>query len=456
VPSLPKASRDHDRGGRHWESWALRVLLVGIVAYHASHGNWNGAIVAGEGILAVMIPLLISRFSGWHVPRLLELTFVLAMVLQFGSESFKLFEIFTYWDKLVHPAEIFLAAGVATFLFLGYRELHRLGIPDGLAAAGAMLFGMTLGATWELVEFALDWFGNANLQKSNADTLTDILTNDVGAIFGTLAAFWLYRHKTAPHQRSEFGEIAEWMTDRLAQLLARHGFLVGVAVAILVTGIVAAGWLIDRQPIPPPPSATGQSGTWTFSPGSGTSGPFGVLLGEWGTDERGICRTNTERPPPGSEQMGLLMLGPGTSYGDGVSYLASTRLLAERPPLGSGTAMEVGIAFGVRGPDDFYLLSASMLHDVLILERYVHGRRRDLREERLRWRGDEWHTLGVEVRGDRALATADGRPIFEERGLAETNGGVGLWARVTTAGCFGEARVEPGGSVSGGQPTSVA
>ena len=55
----------------------------------------------------------------------------------FERPPFKLFELLTYWDKVIHPAEIFLASGVATFLFLGYREIHELEIPDGLAAAGA-------------------------------------------------------------------------------------------------------------------------------------------------------------------------------------------------------------------------------------------------------------------------------------------------------------------------------
>jgi hypothetical protein len=38
--------------------------------------------------------------------------FVLGMAFQFISESTKLFELFTYWDKLVHPALIAAAPGM--------------------------------------------------------------------------------------------------------------------------------------------------------------------------------------------------------------------------------------------------------------------------------------------------------------------------------------------------------
>jgi hypothetical protein len=365
------------------------------------------------------------------------------MFFQYGSESFKLFELLTYWDKVVHPVEIFLATGVVTYLLLGYRDLHRLDIPDHLSAAVAMLFGMTFGAAWELLEFAADWFGNANLQKSNADTMTDILTNDAGAIFGALLAFWLYRRMTNDHQRAEFGEIAEWLTARLDRLLTRHGGLVGILVALLFAGIIAAGWFVDRGPLPAPPGTRGQAQTWSFAPGADWAPSASALRGVWQPDERGICRVNPDRPRPGSEQMGLLALAPGASYGGDEGFVASTRLFLERPALGSGTAMEGGLAFGVRGPDDFYLLRLSALHDVVALERYVHGRKREQRQEHVLTHGDEWHELQARVLGDRVAATLDGRPILEEGGLLETDGGLGLWARVSGAGCFSQARMEP-------------
>src|SRR5262249_2200419 len=253
---------------------------------------------------------------------------------------------------------IFLATGVATFLLLGYRKIHNLDIPDGLAAAGAMMFGMVLGASWELVEFAFDWFGNANLQKSNADTMTDILTNDAGAIFGALFAFWLYRHHTDDNQHVEFGKIADWLTDRLAHLLGRHGFAAGVVVALIFAAIVFAGWLMDRAPIPPAMGAPGTDHTWTFTAGAPDNGTAAVLVGNWTEDPRGVCRTDSQRPAPGSEKMGLYALEPGHVFSADQGYATAGSYYVERPPFGAGTAMEAGVAFGVRDPANFYVVRA--------------------------------------------------------------------------------------------------
>lgn len=444
---LPGEGRPGEPGHRpsrvHWESWALRAVLVAVVAVQAMRGNPEGLKVGLMGFVLTLIPRAVDRLGKHHVPRLLELTFVLAIVLQFASESFKLFELFTYWDKIVHPSEIFLATGVALYLLLGYRHVHDIKMPDGLSALAGMVFGMTLGAAWELIEFAFDWFGNANLQKSNADTMTDILTNDAGAIFGALLAFWLYRHTQDDDQKEQFGRLADWMTDRLGRVLERHGKLVGIIVALIFAAIIFAGWYIDRGPIPPAPTAQGTPASWSFGPAGASGGPTEQVLGLWRPDQSGICQINpSPQPRPGSEKMGLLGLGLGSSYGQSGPFAFSSRFAAVRPPLGAGTAMDTGLAFGIRGPEDFYLLHASEIHDVVALDRYIHGRKRGQREEHVLLRANEWHELRLELRGDRVTAALDGRPVFEEGGLVETDGGIGLWSRETTAGCFNEARVE--------------
>jgi hypothetical protein len=141
--------------------------------------------------------------------------------------------------------------------------------------------------------------------------------------------------------------------------------------------------------------------------------------------------------------MGLLSLNPDAAYGlDGRPYSISTRYWVERPRLGNGTTMEAGVVFGMRSPEDFYLAHVSVLHDVVVLERYVHGRKRDNREERLRTGGNEWHDLSVRVDGDSATVVVDGREVFREGGLQGTSGGAALWARVTASACFSEARVD--------------
>lgn len=428
----------------HWESWLLRLALLATAAYQVTSGNKDGAVVAGEGLVVSLLPLVVQRLSGTHVPRPLEVAFVLGMALQFISESTKLFELFTYWDKVVHPTLVALTGMIAAWFLLGYRDAFGKRVPVHLAGAFGMLLAMAVGAFWEFVEFASDWFGDANLQKSNADTMTDIISNDIGAFVATLFGLWLYTHVFSENQRRELGLIARWLAHGPRLLLQRHGRAIGAVACAAFAGVLFLAQWIDRdEPALASGLSSGQSRSWNFV--ADPSGDTLVLAGDWVADARGICRENLEHPKPGSEKMGVLELVPGSVYGD-QPYSVEARYFEERPPIEQGTEMNGGIAFGIRDDKDFDLLEQSALHDILRLDRYVRGNRRDLREMLFRTHGNEWHVLHVDVSGSSVTASVDGETVFSVDQVPDTQGGIGLWARTAAATCFSDARVAVGGN----------
>jgi hypothetical protein len=440
---------DTHSGPLHWESWLLRLLLVAVGAFEViAQGNREGATVAAEGLLVTLVPLLIQRFGHVHVPRPLEFVYVLGMTLQFVSEGTKLFEVFYYWDKIVHPGLVALTALMAGWLLLGYRDVYACRLPTHLLALLGFLTGATIGAFWEFIEFSSDWFGNADLQKSNADTMTDMMANDIGAFVAILIGFRLYLHVFSANQREETGEVAHWLTSGLGKLLDRFGRPLGAVLALAVAAAIGAGVWIDRNP-PALASglAPGGSQSWTLASMSDVQS----LAGDWVPDSRGTCRVNLEHPRPGSEKMGLLELGPGTIYGqDQAAFSVTAHYFEERPPKTEGSQMDAGIAFGIRDAQNFYLLEESALHDILRLDRYVHGKRRDVRETLVRTHGNEWHTLELTVQGNRVTAGLDGHAYYDVSGVADTTGGVGVWGRTAAATCFDTAQVLVGPAVTAG------
>ena len=427
-----------------WEQWLLRAALLVTGAVQFAARNTGGGLVALEGLVWTFLPFLVEWLGHTHVPRAVSRTFIAIVALQFVSESMKLFEIFYYWDKILHPLEVALGTLIFAWLFLGYVDTYRLRLSRPCVGALAMLLGAAFGTLWEFVEFTGDWFGNADLQKSNADTMTDIFSNDVGAYLATIAALWLYHRAIEAEGRRALGEFARWLTRGPGHLFERHGKLAGsVATAILALAAFAF-WFFGRQtapPLPPgPPIAAPRS--WSFT-STGLDHDVSVLDGYWQPDPRGVCRLNPEHPRPGSEKPGLVSLAPGSLLGNAGGFVARAHYIEQRPPPGTGSQMTAGIAFGIRDKDTFYVLESSSLHDVVRLDRYVRGTRRDVREEHAVTRGDEWHDLEVRVAGDRVTAVLDGRPLFTQTRVPDTAGGLGLWARATNAACFATASVEP-------------
>jgi hypothetical protein len=140
--------------------------------------------------------------------------------------------------------------------------------------------------------------------------------------------------------------------------------------------------------------------------------------------------------------MGVLELTPGLAYGgDGQPFTMQARYYEERPPNLSGSEMDAGVVFGIRDADNFGLLEQSALHDVLRLDTFVHGRRRDLRDKLFRTHGDEWHTLQVTVSGSTVTAGVDGQTIYTVADVPRTDGPIGLWARAAAPTCFSDVTV---------------
>ncbi len=418
-----------------WLAWALRLWLVAIGVYQVVSGNTAGALVAAEGIVVTLLPLLIRKLSNTSIPAPVEVLYVIGIALQFTSESLKLFELFTYWDKIVHPTLVALTSWLSAWLLLGYRDSEHKRMPIHMIGAIALLIGISVGALWEYVEFLSDWFGDANLQKSNADTMTDLIANDIGAFVATLVGLHLYPRWLTSEERTNTGRLAQWLTHGPHELLDRHGRIIAAAAAAVFVAAFVGGRLIDQgTPALAAGLQPGTSLTWT-----GLTDPATTLAGDWVPDpQRGTCRENPENPKPGSEKAGLLQLAPGTSYR---SFAMESRVFEERPPREEGTQMDGGVAFGIRDKDNYYLLEESALHDVLRLSRYIHGRRRDVREELVRTHGNEWHTLALRVNGGHVETAIDGQPAFAVDDVPDTDGGVGLWARVAAATCFMDTRV---------------
>lgn len=424
----------------HLESWLLRAALLALAAFQLATRNTSGAVVAFEGFVVSLLPLGISRLSRTRLPRPLELAFVFGMALQFGSESTKLFELFYYWDKLVHPTLVALTGMISAWLLIGYRDAFGKRIPIHFVAAFGMLLAIAVGAMWEFVEFSTDWFQYSDLQKSNGDTLSDIMSNDIGAFVATLLALWLYTRVFTQEQRQDTGRIAQWLAHGPLVLLRAHGRLIGSSLAVLFVGVLAYAIRFDQGvPALAEGLATGESREWHFADAAPLTDAQ-VLSGDWVPDPRGVCRENLDDPKPGSEKMGILELTPGVSYGR-EAFTIEARYYEERPEVTHGSEMDAGIAFGIRDPNDFDLVEQNALHDILRLDEFIHDTRRDLREKLFRTHGNEWHTLSIAVSGTSVTAGVDGETIYAVANVPNTDGPIGLWARAAGATCFSDVRV---------------
>jgi hypothetical protein len=174
---------------------------------------------------------------------------LLLVAVPLVSAVLGLFDRITHWGKFVHGLEGFGVAVLVGLLLFGWRDREQIDLTDQLGALTTMFAGILFGVVWEIVEFILDWARYSDLQKSNSDTMTDLLFNDVGAVLGALLAARLYCAWFGASERQALGAIAARVVGGPSRLLDRHGLLIAVLVALLAALIVAAIWFSGR-PLP--------------------------------------------------------------------------------------------------------------------------------------------------------------------------------------------------------------
>ena len=156
--------------------------------------QWSNAFVT---IAALMLTLLPSIFSNrFHIQ--LPLSFLAAISLFFFAtlflgEIFDFYNKFWWWDVLLHGSSA-VGFGIIGFLFVFYLfQGDRYDAPPWALGVIAFCVALSIGALWEIFEFAMDEIFGLNMQKSGlVDTMWDLIVDTIGASFGAISGFlWL-------------------------------------------------------------------------------------------------------------------------------------------------------------------------------------------------------------------------------------------------------------------------
>ena len=184
-----------------------------------------------------------------HLRLALVVVLILGLAVPLLSSLFGLYDDVTNWGKLVHAVDGWCAALLFGFLLLGWRQQAEVDLPDELAGLMTVFAGIFFGVMWEIVEFIRDWVAYSDLQKSNTDTMTDFLCNDVAAVLAALLAVRIYTRWLNQHQRQDLGRTAEWLVDGPSRVLDRHGFALTIVAVVLIGAAVTTLWFTGR-PVP--------------------------------------------------------------------------------------------------------------------------------------------------------------------------------------------------------------
>jgi hypothetical protein len=165
------------------------LLIAGFVAL--GFARWVLAFISFATLaLSLMPPLLAARSSLTLPLPVLIFTTLFFFASIFLGEAFDFYERLWWWDLALHGSSA-LGFGLSGFLFVFMLfEGDRFAAPPSAIAFITFCVAMTVGAIWEVFEYATDMFFDLSMQKSGLDdTMGDLIVNALGGFIASLTGY---------------------------------------------------------------------------------------------------------------------------------------------------------------------------------------------------------------------------------------------------------------------------
>lgn len=194
----------------------LQAIMVAELAALLLQGSWASSV----WLLAIMVVTAAPALLGPRLPvripaeyELLAILFVFASL--FLGEFHSYYERFWWWDIALHSTSGLLLGLVGFLLVYVLNESRRIDLHmlPGFVALFAFTFAVTVGALWEIFEFAVDQLFGMRMQKPMlgdpsglTDTMWDLIVDTLGAALISTFGWW--------HMRRDRRSFIDVWTDR--------------------------------------------------------------------------------------------------------------------------------------------------------------------------------------------------------------------------------------------------
>jgi len=175
--------------------WGILAVAFGVALMTQ---QWANAFVIVAAFTLTLLPAIFSNRFHIQLPQsfLAAISLFLFATLFLG-EIFDFYNKFWWWDVLLHGSSA-VGFGIVGFLFVFYLfQGDRYDAPPWALAVIAFCVALSIGALWEIFEFAMDQIFGLNMQKSGlVDTMWDLLVDTIGASFGAISGFFWLKGRT--------------------------------------------------------------------------------------------------------------------------------------------------------------------------------------------------------------------------------------------------------------------
>ena len=147
--------------------WILRALVLYAAIREIAMGNYTNTFFCLVSLVLFTLPAIIEDTFNIEFPTIMEILIYLfiysAWIL---GELNNFYELFPYWDTILHTINGFLCAGLGfSFIDILNKKSRKFNLSPLYLALAAFSFSMTICVMWEFFEFTMDRVFLTDMQK---------------------------------------------------------------------------------------------------------------------------------------------------------------------------------------------------------------------------------------------------------------------------------------------------
>ena len=175
-------------------TWLIWLILAVAAIIAVIEGRLSTAFISVATLAITILPKIFSERMKIQLPvGFVGAISVFVFATLFLGEVANFYERFWWWDVVLHGFSA-IGFGIIGFLFVfSLFQGDKYAAPPWAMGLMAFCFALSIGALWEIFEFAMDQIFGLNMQKSGLmDTMWDLIVDTGGAFLGASAGFlWL-------------------------------------------------------------------------------------------------------------------------------------------------------------------------------------------------------------------------------------------------------------------------
>ncbi len=145
----------------------LRALVLYSAIREIAMGNYTNTFFCLVALVLFTMPAIIEDTFQIEFPTIMEvLIYLFIYAAWILGELNNFYELFPYWDTILHTFNGFLCAGLGfSFIDILNKRSSKFNLSPLYLALAAFSFSMSIGVMWEFFEFSMDRIFLTDMQK---------------------------------------------------------------------------------------------------------------------------------------------------------------------------------------------------------------------------------------------------------------------------------------------------